>query len=462
MRTTASAAAEPTDRIDLDALATETAAELGIVGAQIAVLHRRSLSLGVAGVANIATGLPVTADTMFQIGSTTKIFTALLVMGLVDEKRIDLETPVAEQLPGFVLSDPGATASITPRHLMSMSSGIDNGPYTDYGRGDDALARYVDDLVQLPHIFPPGSAYGYSNASTCVSGRLAELVTGASWERALRERVVEPAGLTDTATSAEDVLHRRFAVGHVARPDGTPVPQRLVFNRSKGPSGGFLCSTARDLVRLAHAFMHEGLTVDGHRVVSGDVVDAMQERVTPVPPTLLAEWWGLGPYGKVWDGVEIMGHSGTTGGGSSYLLWARAREFAIATTVNSPGVGYPFAARVFRRLFPLAGIEVPPPAQPPTHVEFDPAPLVGTYQMSGVTLTVSREDGGLAIEGVSENPGTERHIARSPLIALTPRTFLPTNPAIDGRRGWALAFVGPEHGPAHHLLNGFFALRRIA
>lgn len=448
---------------DLDELARETSTELGIVGAQIAVLRGRDLRRGVAGLANLATALPVTMDTMFQIGSTTKIFTAALVMALAEKGLIGLDEPVIEQLPGFALSDPDAQATVTLRHLMSMSSGIDNGPYTDHGRGDDALAKYVAALAMLPHVFPPGTGFGYSNASTCVSGRLTEHVTALSWERALRERILEPAGLQETATSAEELMHRRFAVGHVLDEQGHATPRALAFSRSKGPSGGFLSCTAGDLVRLAHLFMHDGVTLDGRRVLSASSVAAMQRREAIVPPTLLAEWWGLGPYGKVWDGVEVMGHSGTTGGGSSYLLWARERDVAMATTVNTPALGYPFAARVFAELFPrVAEIRVPGAPQPPPNVPIAPADLVGTYEMSGVTLRVVADREGVAVEGDSTNPGMDPVIARSPLVPLTPRTFLPTNPAIDGRRGWALAFVGPEGVPATHLVNGFFALRRVA
>ena len=131
--------------------------------------------------------------------------------------------------------------------------------------------------------------------------------------------------------------------------------------------------------------------------------------------------------------------------------------------MNTPGVVYPFAARVFAELFPaVAGIRVPAAPQPPPNVPIAPADLVGTYEMSGVTLRVVADRDGVAVEADSTNPGTEPVIARSPLVPLTPRTFLPTNPAIDGRRGWALAFAGPEGAPARHLVNGFFALRRVA
>ena len=449
--------------LDLDGLAREAAAEFGIVGAQVSVLHEGRIAEGVAGITDIATGVAVTSDTLFQVGSTTKVLTAALVMSLVEEDRISLDVPVVEQLPGFALSDPRATATVTPRHLMSMSSGIDNGPYTDHGRGDDAVAKYVDALVELPQVFLPGEGYGYSNASTCVSGRLVEHVLGQTWDDALRERVLEPAGLGDSATLAEDIILRRFALGHEVNEAGKARRlEKWSSPRSKGPSGGTLCSTASDLVRFAHIFLRDGLALDGTRVLERGPVQAMQKREVPVPPTLLAEWWGLGPYGKVWDGVEVMGHSGTNLSGSSYLLWAAERDVAIATTVNTPGFGYPFAARLFRELFrETADISVPDRPEAPPDVAVDADRFVGTYAMHSAVLTVEANGNGLTIAGTGELLGPDE-LPPSPLIPLSPTTFLPTNPAIDGRRGWALAFLGPEDAPATHLVNGFFALRRIA
>src|SRR5438093_11289235 len=103
--------------MDLDELTRELAGEVGVAGAQIAVLHQGTLRQGVAGIANLDTGVEVTNDTLFQIGSTAKAFTAALVMELVHEGRIGLDVPVVEQLPGFTLSNPNATRTVTPRPL---------------------------------------------------------------------------------------------------------------------------------------------------------------------------------------------------------------------------------------------------------------------------------------------------------------------------------------------------------
>lgn len=449
----------PITSAELDQLAAETGRALGVVGGQVAVLHEGVLHEGCHGLSNLDTGVPVTPDTLFQVGSTTKVHTAVLVMQLVEEGRIGLDVPVREQLPGFRLADPGATATVTPRHLMSMSSGIDNGPYTDFGRGDDALARYVAGLADVPMVFSPGEGYGYSNASTNVSGRLVEHVTGQSWEDVLRERLLDPAGLLQSATSAEDVIWRRHALGHTNGQEPSLL-QHWALPRSMGPAGGTLCQSAGDLARLGAVFLRGGTALTGATVLPRRAVEQMQAPQVSVPATLLADWWGLGPYGKTWDGSRVLGHSGTNIAGSSYLLWAPERKLAVATTVNCPGQGYPFARRVFEELFPrLAGIAVPPVPTPPDQVDVDAGRLVGRYEMSGVRFEVAEAAGGLTLQG---NALTGRAFPPGPLVPLTATTFLPMDPAVDDRRGWALAFIGADDRPATHLLNGVFAMRRVA
>lgn len=442
----------------LDELASEICRATGVVGAQIALLAQGEVSCGGAGVVRIDTGVPVTPDTLFQIGSTTKVHTAALVMQLVDEGAIGLDVPVREQLPGFRLATEDATGSVTPRHLMSMSSGIDNGPYDCFGPGDDALAGYVAGLETLEPLFAPGRGYGYSNASTNVSGRLVEYVTGQTWEQALRERLLEPAGLADSTTSTENVIVRRHALGH-ALVDGEPVlVPTWSLPRSMGPAGSTLCSTAGDLVRLAAVFLSRGRPLRGDPVLTAGAVDQMQRPQVEVPGVLLANWWGLGPYGTQWSGGILVGHSGTNLSGSSYLLWSPEFQVAVATTVNTPAGGYPFAKAAFTELFGRhAGLEPPPRPVPQPDLAIDVERFVGVYEMSGTQLRVTAEGAGLALSLVAAGQASPP----APLVPLTPTTFLPTDPVVDGNRGWGLAFLGTEDGLATHLLNGFFCTRRI-
>ena len=87
---------------------------------------------------------PATTDSVFQIGSITKVWTATVVMQLVDEGLLDLDAPVVEVLPELRLADPDVTKQVTMRHLLTHTSGIDGDVFTDTGRGDDCLEKYVD------------------------------------------------------------------------------------------------------------------------------------------------------------------------------------------------------------------------------------------------------------------------------------------------------------------------------
>lgn len=447
----------------LQEYADEAAAALGVAGAQVALFDGSGIEEVAVGMANLDTGVPVTPETLFSVGSTTKLYTAALVMQLVDEGQVDLDHPLEDHLPGVALSGTRCSQDITPRQLMSMSSGLDNGPYVDHGRGDDAVRRYVDGLRTLPELFAPGAGYGYSNASTIVSGLLVERATGLDWDSALRTRLLEPAGLHSSFTLVDDIIHRRFSVGHALGPDRTPdVIHAWPMPRAMGPAGATMFATAGDLVRFGQLFLRDGRGAEGQPVLSPAAVTEMQRPQVACPPTLLADHWGLGPYVKAWDGIQILGHSGTTPCGSSYLMWAPELNVAIATTVNTPELGYPFAHSVFRHVFPERfGVGLPDTPEPDDGLAIDTARFVGRYEMAGEKITVERDAGGLTARTCG--PSAIQQLATpTRLRPLTATTFLPTHPALDGNRGWALAFVGPEDRPATHLVKGFFALRRVA
>src|SRR4051794_12307308 len=105
-----------------------------------------------SGVLNLDTGVPVRTDSIFQIGSITKTFVTTMIMQLVDQGRLDLDRPVVEVLPWLRLGNDHATSTVTLRHLLSHSSGIDGDVFTPFGRGDDAVTRYVQALADVPQI----------------------------------------------------------------------------------------------------------------------------------------------------------------------------------------------------------------------------------------------------------------------------------------------------------------------
>lgn len=454
------------DQQRLQALLDDTAGRLGIVGAQLAIFDGEEQAEFACGTANVETGLPVTTDTLFQIGSTTKVYTAALVMQLVDEGKVDLDKPVRSYLPDLRLANRDATASVTCRHLLTMSSGIDNGPYSDHGPGDDCIERYVASLAEIPLQFQPGEGFGYSNASTTVAGLLVERMTGLCWDDALRQRLVKPAGLAHTASRLRQLIFRRVAVGHVVPEEGDPrVIHRWGLPRAHGPAGSTLCATAGDLVLFARAFLAQGQTIDGDKILSAAAVKEMQRPQVDVPTKLMAEKWGVGPYAKVWDGNLVHGHSGTSTGGSSVLLWVPESNAAIATVSNVPPKGYPLADAAFAQIFPsVFGIRKPPRPVPDRGLAIDAERLAGTYEAYAVIYVVEAVDGRLMLTKRSEQGmdlGGEPEVLETELLPLDGNRFLFAEERASGGRGWDAAFVGDIGGRATHFIDGVFAARRV-
>jgi CubicO group peptidase (beta-lactamase class C family) len=433
---------------------------LGIAGAQVAVWVDDTLTHAEAGVANAELGTAVTADTVFQIGSTTKLYTAILVMQLADEGSVDIDRPVSDYLPGVRLAAGGEWREITPRRLMSMNSGLDNGPYTDTGRNDDSVARYVDLLAEIPLTFAPGTAYGYSNASTRISGLLVERRTGRCWDEVLRDRLLRPAGLTESVSLFEELPYHRVAVGRL--PAGGRTVRPWCVSRGHGPSGSTLAVSARDLVRFGQIFLRRGRAANGTPVISEAAADIMHTPQVDVPARIFADSWCVGPYLKKWGEIDVFGHSGTTRNGSSTLLWIPSRNLAIATTVNTAERGYPFADAVFDAVLrDRLGLPKPPRPQPIAGRAEDLEAYVGRYEARDRHYEVRSRDDDLVMTLRCLNLDGQEETIESALRPIGGHRFLPDDDAITQYHTWDIAFTVGADGRARLLHNGAFAARRI-
>jgi CubicO group peptidase (beta-lactamase class C family) len=452
---------------DLQQLLDTTSERLGVVGAQLALYDGHNTRQYVTGYRNRELGLPVTPQTLFQIGSTTKLFNAALVLSLVDAGKLDLDIPVRKYIRDFRLADANAHETITLRQLLSMTSGLDNGPYYDFGRGDDALRRYIEVLSGIPQIFAPGSAYGYSNASTDVAGHAAALVMGETWEQLVAERIWSPLGLKESALFAEDMLQHPIALGYKKVVPGAAIQRASAWSspRAQSPSGSLTCCSAGDLIRLARMFLDRGKSVEGAQVISEAAVEVMHQPQVRLCTRSVADEWCVGPFRKRWSECLLFGHSGTNLSGSSTLLWCPEKNIAVATLVNVANQGYPLSDAVFDVVFPeLFGIKKPISATPAnvTPVEMDVRPYAGRFEAFGMTYTFAIEGSELTL--TSDTTYTpEQNVAASKLIPLGDGRFLPADLRVSGNRNWDIGFWGRDlDGRATHLLQGVFPLRRTS
>src|SRR5215472_14093872 len=148
---------------ELDAKIQAGMARYGIPGVAVGVLaHGREYVRGY-GVTNVDYPVPVDGDTLFRIGSTTKTFTGTTVMRLLEQGKLDLDTPVCTYLPNFETSDTEVASQVTLRQLLNHSAGWLGDDFEDTGRWQDALTRYVAGMARLPQVTPLGTAFHYNN-----------------------------------------------------------------------------------------------------------------------------------------------------------------------------------------------------------------------------------------------------------------------------------------------------------
>jgi dipeptidyl aminopeptidase/acylaminoacyl peptidase/CubicO group peptidase (beta-lactamase class C family) len=374
------------------------------------------------GYANWPAKVEATADTLFQIGSMSKVWTATMAMQLVDEGKLDLDAPVAEVLPELRLADPDVAKTVSMRHLLNHTSGIDGDVFTDTGRGDDCVEKYVALLSEQKQNHPLGATWSYCNAGFVLAGRVIEKLTGLTWDEALKQRIYAPLGLKHTATLAEEVLLHRAAAGHVdvtGDPVLAPVWQ---LPRSLGPAG-LICSTPADVLAFARMHLTGGLAADGTRVLSEQSAQAMTELEAELPDKYsLGDSWGIGWIRFGWDGQRLVGHDGNTIGQAAFLRVLADPDnpgAGLAVTLLTNGghardMHYDLYTEIFAE---LAGVAMPPAIQPPAAdkgpVDADIAPHLGRYERAGVLMEV------LASTEKHDGP-TLRTTVTGPLAAMVP------------------------------------------
>jgi CubicO group peptidase (beta-lactamase class C family) len=369
-----------------------------VPGVAWAVLADGEVVDGAAGVLSKATQVEATADSVFQIGSITKLWTGSLVMQLVDEGKLDLDVPIRTYLPEFGIADEDAAAQITTRQLLSHTAGFEGDIFTDTGRGDDCVEKFLQELHGVPQLFPPGELFSYNNAGFCVLGRLVEVLRNSPYDVCLRDHLFTPLGLTHAATSPYEAIMFRAAVGHVANEPGAeyqPAPI-WAFARSNAPAGSMLAMRPRDLLTFAQMQLNDGKAADGTQVLAPGTAGRMQEHAVDVPDLgLMGTSWGLSF--ERFDTPEgmVVGHDGGTIGQSAFLRIVPEKGVAIALLTNGGNAFALYREVVGPVLEQLAGVHLnalpEPPADPP---RIDASRYVGTYEADVVELTISQDDDG--------------------------------------------------------------------
>ncbi|GHI09996.1 serine hydrolase [Streptomyces cellostaticus] len=290
------------------------------------------------GVADLSTGQDISADDRFRVGSVTKSFSAVVLLQLADEHRVDLDAPVNRYLPKLLPDD-----SITVRHVLGHRSGLydyTDDMFTQSVSGFEVVRNKVFTYQQLvalalkkPRTNAPGAAYSYSNTNFVVAGLLIEKLTGHSVKTEYENRIINPLELRDTLYVHPDTrIPGRYAHGYLT-PDtaGEELVDATDQTVSWAQSAGAVISSAKDLNTFFSALL-------GGKLLS-EARLAEMERFTRVDST---SSYGLGLRRRDLScGISVYGHTGSVQG---YYTYAFATEdgrravTAVANTSNNEGV----------------------------------------------------------------------------------------------------------------------------
>ncbi|MFJ3583276.1 serine hydrolase domain-containing protein [Streptomyces sp. NPDC090127] len=290
------------------------------------------------GVRDRVSGAPMDTQGRFRIGSVSKTFSAVVLLQLVDEGKVELDAPVNRYLPKLLPDD-----RITVRHLLTHRSGLAD--YTDamFNRtvpGFEAVRNRVfsyQELVNLslsePRTTEPGVAYKYSNANFVVVGMLIEKATGQPVADAYQRRIFTPLGLRNTSYVHPDTRIAGLQVRGYLHPDeaGAPLVDSTEQTVSWAQSAGAVISNPEDLNTFTSALMQG-------RLLSPRMLDAMTT-VTPTDATN-TRFYGLGL--RRYDlscGTRVYGHTGTVQGFYTYTFATRDGRRSLAAMANTSNRG---------------------------------------------------------------------------------------------------------------------------
>jgi CubicO group peptidase (beta-lactamase class C family) len=339
-------------------------------------------------------------NSVFEIGSISKVFTATVLAELVQEGRVKLEDPIDKFLPKTVHVPERNGLKITLGNLSEQNSGLprmpDNfnpsnpsNPYADYGT--DRLYAFLSKYTLTRD---PGAQYEYSNVGVGLLGHVLSLITGRSYEQMERERVWQPLGMTNTAIVLTPWMRTHLALGH--DPQGGVTAN---WDLDALAGAGAIRSTTIDMLKFASANLHPE-----RGPLGGAMAFAQLERAPAGPQMTIGLNWHI----RHIAGDTIVWHNGGTGGYRTFLGLLPSRHMAVVVMTNSGGEGADdIGLHLLNPAIPLTPKPAPIKQRTAIRLSRDVlARYVGTYELAPqFTLEVSLADSLLRVHPTGQETG---------------------------------------------------------
>jgi CubicO group peptidase (beta-lactamase class C family) len=287
-------------------------------------------------------GRAITPQTPFVIGSTTKSFTALAIMQLVDAGKVELDAPVQRYLPWFRVSDPAASSRITIRHLLNQTSGHPRAAGESYlFRADSsvgALEHEVRALAHVPLAHAVDQSFEYSNINYGILGLVIEAASGQPYEQYIQEHVFSPLQMAHSFADYKAAKAHDLAQGYLywwAWPRSTD----LIYNRAGLPSG-YLVSSAEDMGHYLIAQLNQG-RYGAATIPPGPGITAMHRPAVPAAMMGEGAAYGMGWFVSELNGVPAVWAPGGVLNFHSDLILAPEHRWGMCCSRMSPTLAEP-------------------------------------------------------------------------------------------------------------------------
>jgi len=354
-----------TDFAAIDAYITEQMNNLGIPGMALGIVQDGQIAhVQGFGVAD-SSGRAVTPQTPFVIASVTKSFTALAVMQLVEEGKINLDAPVQTYLPWFELADKEASAKITVRNLLNQTTGISSKDGNRDLVSPLSLEESVRRYNSIQPTQPVGQTFQYSNLNYNIAGLIVEKVSGQSYADYVTQHIFEPLDMRHSYGSRTPALidgltdGYHYLFGYAFRWELTPPPGHL--------PAGFLIASVEDMTHYAIAHLDEGRYGDT-AILSPQGIAELHAPAIP--------WQGDMQYAMGWavgalNGTPAVYHGGTEFSALSMLILLPESRSGVILLSNASGfVQLPQVEGIARSVVDMLNGKPPVPISPPFHYSF--------------------------------------------------------------------------------------------
>jgi CubicO group peptidase (beta-lactamase class C family) len=425
-------------------------------GAALAVIRNdRIIYAKGYGTANIETGETVTADTLFRLGSTTKMFTAAALVMLAEEGKLKLDEPVGKCISG--LREP--IAALTPHQCLTHTAGLTDESVMSGRHDDAALADGVRKMDASWLFTEPGKIHSYANPGYWIAGLACEELDQKPYADVMHDRLFQPLGMTHTTLRPTLAMTWPLALGHEVRSGKASIVRPQADNAATWPAGQ-IYSSVTDLTHFVAAFM-EGGKLEGRQVLPPAVIERLSAPHVPRPGD--DGYYGYGLSVSDERGIHILQHGGSRTGYGSTIRLAPEHKLAIIILTNRSSSSLPKTAAAALELMlpfqPRAAVPRTASAsseQPPLS-EAEMQQLVGTYTNHRQTIVLSIREGQLHARrrGTTTASGSITRTGEN-RIAITGTGDDPAT----GRPTASFFIVRDSDGRPEYLLAGSRALKR--